>query len=542
MRPRSPTPATSARTRSTRTGFSRAPGKANEAKIVDYFYRAPHQATVAAKLVAAAFYGAPKVSRAYFDGCSFGGHMGLMEAMRYPDDYDGVIAGAPYMDNYTQLWGYKNAKAFLNAYVPADVVAKVNDAVLAACDAEDGAKDGLIQNPAKCSFDPQSLVPSVLTQTQADAFKTFMRPGDRRARPHALSRIADQRPRGGRRTGRRVHGMGRGRRRRRPDPAAAEPWGARPPVLWAAAEGFIKPIDLRDPNLDFNNQWPEKDGQISDEALSQFDERMGVGNADQPERLAPFFAAGKKLILYHGYGDTAISPFRTVWFYEDLAKGLGGYDKRERACAALHGSGDAALPRRRRPQQFRYAQRARSLGGTGQGAGGHPCGETRRRPAGETGPNDAALPVPCSGRVQGDRRRQFRGELDVPGRGRVAARNRLRGSRRRNGRKSGSSAPGHARPAAAITRPRPCSRAAAHASRAAGPHPAHVRRDACLRPRDETRQDPCRPDRAFRLPGDAFRERQRNQADRTRASRNRRTWPGARATHPGPPAGGRQPG
>ena len=303
-----------------------APGKPNEAKIVDYFYRAPHQATAAAKALVAGFYAAPKVSRAYFDGCSFGGHMGLMEAMRYPDDYDGVIAGAPYMDNHTQLWGYKNAKAFLKAHVTPDVVAKVNEAVLAKCDADDGVKDGLIQNPGKCSFDPQSLVPATLTQGQADAFKTFMA-SVTDARGHAIypgSPIADlaaaDGPAGG--------FVGWVVTAAPPaDPAAAEPWGAAPPVLWAAAEGFTKSIDLHDPAFDFNNNWPETNGEIADDALNQFDARLGIGDADQPERLAPFFAQGKKLILYHGYGDTAISPFRTVWFYEDLAKASGGYDK-----------------------------------------------------------------------------------------------------------------------------------------------------------------------------------------------------------------------
>ena len=303
-----------------------APGKPNEAKIVDYFYRAPHQATAAAKAIAAGFYGAPKVSRAYFDGCSFGGHMGLMEAMRYPGDYDGIIAGAPYMDNRTQLWGYKNAKAFLKAHVAADVVAKVNDAVLAQCDAEDGVKDGLIQNPGKCSFDPQSLAPATLTQAQADAFKTFMAPVTD-ARGHMIypgSPVSDlaaaDGPGGG--------FMGWVVAAKPPaDPAAAEPWGTRPPILWAAAEGFTKYIDLHDPAFDLNNNWPEKDGEIADDALKQFDARLGIGDADQPERLASFFAQDKKLILFHGYGDTAISPFRTVWFYEDLAKGLGGYDK-----------------------------------------------------------------------------------------------------------------------------------------------------------------------------------------------------------------------
>jgi feruloyl esterase len=302
-----------------------APGKPNEGKVIDYFYRAAHQATGAAKLLVAGYYGAPKVSHAYFDGCSWGGHMGLMEAMRYPDDYDGVIAGAPYLDNHTQLWGYKNAKAFLNAYVPPDVVAKVNAAVLATCDAADGVKDGLIQNPAKCDFDPQSLAPATLTQAQADAFKVFIR-ATTDARGHAIypgspptDLAAADGPAGG--------FMGWVETAPPTDAAAAEPWGSNPPVLWAAAEGFTKHFDLRDPNVNFNREWPETDGQVADEALKQFDERLGVADVDQPERLAQFLGQGKKLILYHGYGDTAISPYRTVWFYEDLATKLGGYDK-----------------------------------------------------------------------------------------------------------------------------------------------------------------------------------------------------------------------
>ena len=171
------------------------------------------------------------------------------------------------MDNHTQLWGYKNAKAFLKAHVTPDVVAKVNQAVLAKCDADDGARDGLIQNPGKCSFDPQSLVPATLTQAQADAFKIFMRavtdahgrtiyPGS----PIASLAAADG-PAGG--------FVGWVVTPAPPaDPAAAEPWGAAPPVLWAAAEGFTKYMDLHDPAVDFNNNWPETDGQIAEEALN----------------------------------------------------------------------------------------------------------------------------------------------------------------------------------------------------------------------------------------------------------------------------------
>ncbi len=305
-----------------------APGKPNKAKVVDYFYRAQHQVTIAAKLLVQGFYAAAKIDKAYFDGCSFGGHMGLTEAMRYPDDYDGVVAGAPYMDNRTQLWGYKDAKAFLNAYLPPDLVAKVNDAVLASCDAADGAKDGLIQNPAKCSFDPHSLVPGTLTKEQADAFEIFMR-AVTDAHGHTIypgSSVSDLTAMDG------PAGGFTGWVESVPpvDVRAAEPWGDKPPVLWAAAEGFTKFFDLRDPAYNLNTDWPEKDGQIADKALRQFDQRLGFGDVDQPARLDRFLAAGRKLILYHGYGDTAISPFRTVWFYEDLAKRRGGYAKTQK--------------------------------------------------------------------------------------------------------------------------------------------------------------------------------------------------------------------
>lgn len=302
-------------------------GKLNTAKVTDYWYRAAHQVTVAGRLLVTRYYGGSRIARSYFDGCSFGGHMGLMEAMRYPSDYDGIVAGAPYMDNRTQLWGYKNVKAFLDAYIPPPVLAKVDAAVLASCDAADGVKDGLIQNPAKCAFDPQTLVPDTLTQAQADAFKTFLR-ATQDAAGHAIypgSSISDLAAADG------SLGGFRGWVESQPptDPAAAEPWGGHAPVLWQAAEGFTTTFDLRDAGFNFNRDWPEKDGRVAIAALRQFDARVAIGNVDQPSRLARYLAQGKKLILYHGYDDTAISPFRTVWFYEDLAAWRGGYAKVE---------------------------------------------------------------------------------------------------------------------------------------------------------------------------------------------------------------------
>ncbi len=301
-----------------------APGKLNKAKVADYWYRSWHQVTAAAKRLIAGYYAAPRIERSYFDGCSYGGHMGFVEAMRYPDDYDGIVAGAPYIDNRTQIWGYKDTKALLDAPIPPELVAKLDDAVLASCDAADGVKDGLIQNPGKCAFDPHSLVPGTLSKAQADAFDLYLRASvdEHGHTVYPGSSVADlvstDGPGGG--------FVGRVESAVPPaDPHARQPWGDKPPGLWAAVVGFAQYFVIRDPDYDYLANWPQKGNRITEAALRKFDARSRIGQVDQPERLRRFLAAGKKMILYHGYADTAISPFRTVWFYEDLAKLTGGY-------------------------------------------------------------------------------------------------------------------------------------------------------------------------------------------------------------------------
>ena len=73
------------------------PGIADDAKLADYYFRAVHDVTVAAKQLVQGYFGRP-LAKSYFDGCSNGGRQALVEASRYPEDYDGVIAGAPFMD------------------------------------------------------------------------------------------------------------------------------------------------------------------------------------------------------------------------------------------------------------------------------------------------------------------------------------------------------------------------------------------------------------------------------------------------------------
>ncbi len=99
-------------------------GEPNTPKVIDYFFRAVHEVTLATKLLVKDYYHTTTIAHSYFDGCSNGGKMGLIEAMRFPSDYDGIIAGSPWLDPVgTSLWGLKNLKALLDAYIPLPVFA-----------------------------------------------------------------------------------------------------------------------------------------------------------------------------------------------------------------------------------------------------------------------------------------------------------------------------------------------------------------------------------------------------------------------------------
>jgi feruloyl esterase len=298
-------------------------GVPNKPALADYFHRAQHQVAVATKELVTRFYGTGEIERSYFDGCSNAGRNALVEATRYPDDYDGIIAGAPHMDHRgNQIWGYKNAKAFLNAFIPAATLPAIDAAVKANCDDADGVLDGLIQNPAMCSFNPESLVPAILTETQADALKVFINAvrDDRGRLLYPGSSVSDLNDASG------FGGFIPFTERIPPvDPTSAQPWGPAAPIAWQAADTIIRHFVVRDSSFNTNLDWPETDGVIDREAVKLFDKRTEIGDADRAEQLLPYFRRGKKVILYHGYDDQAISPYRTIWFYQDLAAILGGY-------------------------------------------------------------------------------------------------------------------------------------------------------------------------------------------------------------------------
>lgn len=315
------------------------PDVPDRAKVADYYYRATHEVTVAAKALVEAFYG-QEISYAYFDGCSNGGHQAMTEASDYPNDYDGIVAGAPFFDARSILQGTHFAKQLLSspdAYLPAGLLPIVDKAIAASCDATDGAGDGLIQNPAACSFDASSLICTAgqtadcLTEPQATTLNTY------------FTATRDEQ-------GRLVHtgfsvtnltgGFDSWTLGLVPPTSFtdAEPWGnagfSPSPIGWQFADHFIKYLVTRDPTFPLLNYPISSAGIIDSQTLALFDSRLNQvftpsregGFTPSARDYAPFLQQQRKLLIYHGFSDQALSPFRTIKLYEQLARLVpGGY-------------------------------------------------------------------------------------------------------------------------------------------------------------------------------------------------------------------------
>jgi feruloyl esterase len=251
--------------------------------------------------------------------------MGLIEASRFPSDYDGIISGSPWLDPVgTSLWSLKNIKALLDAYIPAEKFQAVNAAILKQCDKADGVADGLIQNPAKCAFQPDALVPETLTQKQADALKLIMTPvrneqgkliypgasvgnlGQNNVTVRGMTNYLDAPP---------------------ADPTTAKPWcDGTVPANWSLAQNILMKLGYYDAGQDMNNA-VESNGVVKADALNLVYTRLAADVPDDPSAFGAYFAKGGKLLIYHGFDDLVISPYSSIWFYEDLAQENGGYEK-----------------------------------------------------------------------------------------------------------------------------------------------------------------------------------------------------------------------
>ncbi len=277
-------------------------------KVVDFGWRAIHETAEKGKAITAAFYGnAPQ--RSYFQGCSNGGRQALMEAQRFPADYDGIIAGAP-ANYWTHLMtrAVWDAQALLNdpaAYIPATKVPAIENAVVAACDAMDGVTDGVIDDPARCKFDPATMQckgadsDTCLTMPQVGALRKIL------SGPQSSKGVAVF-------PGTALGGAAGG--------GGWSAWltGLAPEKSQGYAFGtqFFINMVYQNAAWDFHTFSVDRDMQAADEKLA------GTLNSTDPD-LAAFRARGGKLILYHGYSDAAIPAQSTIDYYTSVVRKMG---------------------------------------------------------------------------------------------------------------------------------------------------------------------------------------------------------------------------
>jgi feruloyl esterase len=270
-------------------------------KVVDFGWRSVHEMTEVSKRIIATFYDqGPKFS--YWTGCSAGGRQGMKEAQRFPADFNGIIAGAPGLD-----WtGRASMAAHVANALGKDEAARLSPektqllhtAALAACDAKDGVKDGVIDSPERCVFDPGILQckngeeASCLTTSQVATARLLYSP---RTNPQTKREIAGLYP------GSELGWTDMG-------------WS---PSARATALDQFRFLVFKDP------AWTiEKFNAATDIARAEEVDENTI-NALDPN-LKPFIDRGGRLIQYHGWSDPQISPGNSVEYYQRVLKALGG--------------------------------------------------------------------------------------------------------------------------------------------------------------------------------------------------------------------------
>lgn len=273
-------------------------------KVIDWGHRANHVGAVFAKSLIGAHYGRP-ATRAYFNACSNGGRDALMEANRYPEDYDGIIAGAPAFDwtgmTSAFLWYHQTIFETPGAASLPTKIKAVSEAIRAKCDALDGVSDGILENPRACRFDPAELAckggddKSCLTKGEADALRKIYEG------PRLQS-------------GQRVYsGLALGDE---DIPANANGWlDPSPQGTGAFGTEFFRWMVHRDPNWKPESFQLDRDYPLAVQTMGSI---VDVG----PD-LRPFAARGGKLILWHGWSDARVPAEHTINYYDDVRRKIG---------------------------------------------------------------------------------------------------------------------------------------------------------------------------------------------------------------------------
>jgi len=270
-------------------------------KVVDMAYRAVHEMTVKAKAIVNAYYGgAPVLS--FWNGCSTGGRQGITEAAKFPTDFDAIVAGASAI-NWMRLMVARMALNMFvhrseDSYIPPAKYPLIHEAMLKSCDSLDGVKDGVIENPTACHFDPKALLcksadgPDCLTAAQIETVRALYAPTKN---PKTGAQVT---------------------------PALLQPGSEMGWMILAGPEPFrysietYKYIIYKDANWDWHEFNPATDIDLAIETDN------GLLDFTEPN-LKPFFDRGGKLLMYHGWADPQVAAMGSINYFNDVVRIFG---------------------------------------------------------------------------------------------------------------------------------------------------------------------------------------------------------------------------
>jgi Tannase and feruloyl esterase len=283
--------------------------KGHPQRVRDYSWRAIHLSTVAAKQLTAAAYGR-RPDKSYFVGCSGGGRQGLMQAARFPDDYDGIVAGAPaasFSELAMALVNAHQAQVLPGATLRPSQTKLLQEEVLRQCDANDGQQDGLIDDPRQCRFDASKLLcsnsssPQCFSEQQVGALR----------RLHAGPMSS---------AGRRLAGGYLPSGSEAGDPAPMLGWEG---YLMSGGASNSAGRGLADGMLGALIQKPFATVETFNFDTDPARLRAASRELDAPPNLRRFFARGGKLIMWHGWADAAIPPEATLRYHAAMVRQSG---------------------------------------------------------------------------------------------------------------------------------------------------------------------------------------------------------------------------
>lgn len=274
-------------------------------KYIDFAYRSEHEMAVTAKAIIRAFYGEPP-RFSYWNGCSTGGRQALMEAQRYPEDFDGIIAGAAANPRIalaaSGLWIAAAVLKDPASYIPPSKYLVIHQAAIKACDLTDKLQDGLIGDPMQCRFDPRVIQckgsdrPDCLTAAQVEAArKIYAGPSNPRTKAQIYPGLA---------------------------PGSELGWGVRaqgPEAADRVVDTFRYAV-FQDPKWNWRTFDFDKDMET---ALRSSAAIVDANDAN----LRPFFSRGGKLLMYHGWDDPQVAPGASINYYKRVVETLGGVAK-----------------------------------------------------------------------------------------------------------------------------------------------------------------------------------------------------------------------